>query len=379
MKGSLSLRPVHVAIVLPNLESGGAERVTLRLAVGLRAAGFRVDMVLLQAEGRLLAHVPPEVRVIDLGASRASWSLLALARYLRNAKPDVVVSALDHASLAVLAAKKLARSHVPIVAVVHTTLAEHFGRAGSLKKRLVLPFLIRRCYGQAYALVAVSAGAASSLRQILRRSSAKIISIPNAVVDDDLWEQSSAAASHPWCAGDRHPLVLGAGCLAPHKGFPHLIEAFALVRKRIDARLIIIGEGPERERLRGMAASLGLAEFVDLPGFQVNPYPFFRRADVFVVSSLYEGLPTVLIEALALGTPVVATDCSSGPREILEGGRWGALVPVGDTAALASALVDAIQRCRPAVPNREAFEKYVTGHAVAQYAQLLRLAAAGSM
>ncbi|MGD9299694.1 MAG: glycosyltransferase, partial [Thiohalocapsa sp.] len=185
---------------------------------------------------------------------------------------------------------------------------------------------------------------------------------------------------HPWldeAAQHAAPVLLGAGRLERQKDFPTLLRAFAALRGERRCRLVLLGEGAWRHRLTAEAAALGVAADLDLPGFQSNPYPFLARARVFVLSSAWEGSPNVLTEAMALGTPVVATDCPSGPREVLADGRFGRLVPVGDAAALAKAMAATLANPLPAAVLQHAVAAYRSDASAAAYAAALDAVAAG--
>jgi glycosyltransferase involved in cell wall biosynthesis len=219
-----------------------------------------------------------------------------------------------------------------------TTPAARRGRAW---KRRYLPALLRHAYPMADAIVAVSDGVADRLAQATGLPRGLILTVYNPVVGPELAALAARPPGHPWLRPGGPPVVLGAGRLVEQKDFPTLVRAFALVRRARPARLVILGEGPAgaREGLQALAAGLGVAADLDLPGFVANPFAYMARASVFALSSLHEGLPGVLIQALACGCPAVSTDCPSGPREILDGGRHGPLVPVGDPAALARAIL----------------------------------------
>jgi len=205
-----------------------------------------------------------------------------------------------------------------------------------------MPFLMRLFYPWADKVVAVSKGVADDLVRITRLPKDKIQVIYNPVVTSEFFIKAEEPLDHPWFKPGEPPVILGVGRLTEAKDFPTLIRAFTLVRKERPARLMILGEGEDRPKLDALVKELGLEKDVALPGFVENPYKYMKRAAVFVLSSKWEGLPTVLIEAMALGTPVVSTACPSGPSEILEGGKWGRLVPVGDVEALAKAIVEAL-------------------------------------
>jgi len=325
-------RPL-AALFVPSLAMGGGERISIALAQELVDQGVGVDLVVADARGPLRAEVPPQVTVVDLGATRLRAAAPALVRYLRSRRPRTLVPTVEHASLLSLAAGRL--TGVPVVVRVANTLSLLDARASSRKDRVVLA-LARRLYRGADALVACSEGMADDLAAYCGLPRDRIQVIPNPSVGRDLAARAAEQLDHPWFRPGEPPVVLGIGRLAPQKNFPLLIDAFA--RLDTPARLVVLGEGPERPGLEEQVRSLGLADRVDLPGLDPNPYRYLARAAVFALSSSWEGLPGVLIEALACGCDVVATDCPSGPREILRGGELGRLVPVDDPAALAAAL-----------------------------------------
>jgi len=326
-----------VAFFLPSLGGGGAERMILNLARGFAERGFKVDLVLARAEGPYLSQVPSEARVVDLGARRVLYALPGLVHYLRRERPQAMLSTLSHANIVALWARVIGR--VPTRLVIREANTTRISVSGGppLRRRLI-PVFMRLFYLGADAVVANSFGVAEDLAK-LGVPPDKIKVIYNPVVTPELFAKAEESVDHSWFRPDEPPVILGVGRLTKQKDFPTLIRAFALVRKERLARLMILGEGEERPKLEALVRELGLKEDVVLPGFVDNPYKYMKRAGVFVLPSLWEGLPNVLIEALALGTPVVATDCPGGSREILEGGKWGKLVSVGDVEALADAIV----------------------------------------
>lgn len=356
----------RVSLFLPDLSGGGAERVTLDLATGLLEAGVDVDLVVGSFRGALTGSVPDGARVVDLGVARIARALGPLRRYLRDVRPDALVSGLTHANvLAVLAARSV-RPRIPVVVVHHNTLSPAVQHASAPADRAAPP-LVRAAYPLADRVVAVSAGVADDLatRAHLRRE--RIDVVYNPMVFDRLVSAGDAPPPHPWLADDGLRVVLGVGRLHEQKDFATLIRAMSLLPD--DHRLLVLGEGAERGPLTALAGRLGLGDRVDLVGFVSNPYPFFRHADVFVLSSRWEGLPTVLVEALAFPVALVATDCPSGPREILDGGRWGSLVPVGDETAIASAVLAADPSARVRPP--EALAAYDLRRVTEQYLELV--------
>ena len=325
--------PLHhrLAFFLPALEGGGAERVTLTIAQGLAARGHDVELILGERRGPLRDDIPSEVRVVDLGRPRVLHSVGALRRHLKSDPPDVLISALFHANVvAALATRGL---KLPLLVVEHNTMSVKF-RASSNRRERLAPLACAVAYRVVDQVGAVSEGVGDDLSDTLRLPRQRVRVLRNPIDYDEVLRHASAPLSHPWL-GAGPPLVVAAGRLTPQKDFATLIHAVALLP---EVRLVVLGEGEERAALTELAGSLGVTDRVDLRGFVANPYPWLAMADVIAMSSRWEGLPTVLLEALPFDARIVSTDCRSGPREILGGGRFGRLVPVGDPRALAKAI-----------------------------------------
>lgn len=360
----------HLAFFLPSLRGGGAERSVLNLAAAFARDGAKVDLVLAQAAGPYLPDVPPNVRLVDLKAGRVLASLPPLVRYLRQERPQSLFAALDHANIIAIWARALARVGTRTVVSVRTTRGGTNYTRSSRRARLI-PFLMRRLYPKADAVVAVSHGVADDVARICRLSSQVIATIYNPIISDELFEQAVQPLDHPWFCQGEPPVILSAGRLIEDKDFSSLIRAFAILRQRgVRARLVILGEGEDRGRLEDLVRHLGLDHDVSLPGFQRNPYQFMQRSAVFALSSRREGLPGALIQALACGCSIVSTDCPSGPSEVLEGGRWGRLVPVGDIEALAAALEAALAEGGRSV-DPAAIQPFRADVVLAQYRKIL--------
>jgi glycosyltransferase involved in cell wall biosynthesis len=333
---------------MPSLDGGGAERVILNIAAGFAKRGVPTDLVLTRAQGEYLNQVPGDVNVVDLRANRVLRSMLPLAAYLRRRRPHALLAALDHANLVAMAASRLAGARTRTVISVHCTFPKSVQQPADVREAAI-PWLLGRMHRWADAIVAVSEGVAADLSATTGIPGERIEVIYNPVITPDLLSAASAAPAHGWFV-DSSPVVLGIGRLVPQKNFLLLLEAFRAVRRERMVKLVILGEGPERPALESYIERHGLSECVALPGFLANPYPCMSRAAVTALSSNFEGLPTVLVESLALGTPVVSTDCESGPREILRNGMLGDLVPVNDAAALARAIARALDRPRSIAP-----------------------------
>ncbi|SOC57470.1 Glycosyltransferase involved in cell wall bisynthesis [Chromohalobacter canadensis] len=335
----------RIAVFLPSLAGGGAERVMVTFSNGVADHGVLVDLVVVKAEGAYLADVSPRVRLVELGSSRMLFSLPALVRYLRRERPYALLSALNHANIIALWARKLARSKTRVVVSERNTLT-------SERFEGLVPRLMRLSYPSADAIIAISGGLADDLarRMGLPRERIDVVYNP---INPRLAQLCEEPLTHPWFKSGQPPVILAVGRLTVQKDYPTLIEAFAEVRKTQAARLVILGEGELREQLETMVASLGLSADVILLGFVDNPYSWMRQASLFVLSSAWEGFGNVLAEAMACGTPVVSTNCPNGPAEILDNGTWGQLVPVGDVSALARAMVAALSdETHPDVQHR---------------------------
>jgi glycosyltransferase involved in cell wall biosynthesis len=341
----------------------------VNLAQAMTERGLPVDLVAASAEGELLGQLSPAVRLIDLHASRVLRSVGPLIGYLRRERPRVLVSSMSHANLVALWAGKLAGNATPVVVTVHNTMSQSTPQQGKLAG-WVWPLLLRAFYPWAQSVVAVSRGAADDLARTTGFPRKRVRVVYNPVITPSLLALARQIPDHPWFAPRQPPVILGVGRLNRQKDFATLIRAFAGVRRHREVHLMILGEGDERGRLEALAHELGLNGDVALPGFRDNAPSYMAGSALFVLSSAWEGLPTVLIEALASGTRVVSTDCPSGPREILQDGRLGALVPVGDSAALTQAMIDALDRPRDAAPF-DALTPFTRDAAVDHYISLI--------
>ena len=331
----------QVALFMGTLGGGGAERVMLDIGRLLARRGMNVDLVVIRAEGPYLEILPPEVRLVDLKSTRMVTCLVKLLRYLRRDRPKALLVTMETAVLVALVAKATLARNVCVIVRQANTFSLTFAHAGS-KDRLImrmLGFLLPLADG----VVANSRGAAGDLGRTLPKISSRVQVVPNPVVTPELAEQAALAVEHPWFGDTGVPVVLSVGRLVPLKDHATLLKAFARVVSSQPARLVILGEGPERGNLLRLAEQLGIAEQIDLPGFRVNPFAYMARSRLLAHSSRYEGFPNVLVQAMACGTPVVSTDCDHGPREILEGGKWGRLVPVEDSEAMTEAIIETLR------------------------------------
>ena len=399
----------RVGILLPHLAGGGAERKALTIASGLIRRGYEIDLVLRDLVCDYPGEVPSESRLFYLTRpdgddtipepmpaapeplfrgrhpfrvryprlslapmlSRSQLPLLtsnrsprwaaATAAYLVRERPDALLAMLIPSVAAATMAVRAACHRVRIVGTLHNAVRSRRWLARA-----------RRSYPRVDAAVGVSRGVASELTETVGVPADRVHTIYNPVVSASLAPDPRQPAGHPWLDEPGPQVVLAAGRLTRQKDFPTLLAAFAKVLAHRPARLIVLGKGRLQPKLRSEAEELRIAEHVDFPGFVENPYAFMAKAGVFVLSSRHEGLPTVLIEAMACGCPVVSTDCPYGPDEILEGGRWGGLVPVGDPKALSEAMLRALDRPpHPGDALRERASAFGIDRAVSRYEALL--------
>lgn len=323
--------------------------------------------MLVQAKGEFLSNLSKKVRVVDLAASSTYTCLPALVRYLRETEPAVMISALDLTNLMALIAKRFAGSPKKLFVRLDTT--QSVLKRSFLKKKLE-KILIQATYPWAERIISISHGVTKDFVGYTGISPERITTIYNPVITDEIYCKARQPIDHPWFAPTAPPVILGVGRLVHPKNFSLLLRAFAKVRKSQQAHLVILGEGEERPELEAIAERLKIAEDISLPGIQKNPYAYMARARLLVLSSRYEGLPAVLVEALACGCPVVSVDCPNGPREILSNGKYGYLVPVGDEDALAEAIVTALIHPKP-VPDYAWLEQFKLDNVVQAYLNLI--------
>jgi glycosyltransferase involved in cell wall biosynthesis len=400
---------LRLGVFLASLAGGGLERTMVTIAARLADRGHAVTLLPCRRKGRLAEALPPGLVLHELerGSALAGrvaalrsdpGALLPLARpfllaakppgpipylrslaaWLRDARPDGLIACMPQENIAALMARRLADTAATRVVVTeHNTLSATVRRARSMNHR-ALPPLIGRAYRQADAVVAVSAGVADDLAATTGLPRRLVTVVHNPVVPPDVDRRASEPVDHPWLQPGEPPVVLGVGRLVPQKGFPTLLRAFARVRRQRPARLVVLGEAADGRatakrtaELQGLAAELGIADSVALPGYAANPFAWMARAGVFALSSTHEGFGNVLPEAMACGCPVVSTDCPSGPAEILEDGRWGRLVPVGDDRALAEAILTTLAESPDRAALRGRAAAFSVDAAIDRYEALL--------
>ncbi len=332
--------PSYVAIYMHSLYNGGVERVMFNLIQGFLDRGIKVDLVLdFLFYSPFEALLPLGTRLVRLGVTSTAQRLPKFAAYLRENKPDAVLSATHFANEIACVAKLITRSKTRLVLSEHTNLsADIVDSPGKVRPR-ILALTTRWIYPLADAIVAVSDGVSEDMCRVSGLPRSKVTTIYNPIDFKSLSAMAKEPVDMPWFAAGEPPVILAIGRLELQKNFPNLLRAFALVKQQRPARLIILGEGSDRERLTGLIAEMGLESDVSLPGFVGNPAAYMAHSAVFAMSSAWEGMPVALIEALALNIPVVSTDCPSGPSEVLDRGKYGDLVPMDDSPALAAGIL----------------------------------------
>jgi glycosyltransferase involved in cell wall biosynthesis len=363
-------RHSRIAVFLATSGHSGVDRIMKNLIRETTSRGINVDLLHVRGHGPYF-HEPVEgLRVVDLGVSHVTGSLLPLIRYLRRERPVGLLSDKDRVNRVALLAKRMASVPVRLVVRIGTTVSVNLSQRSWLQRRIQY-FSIGHLYRWADRVVVPSAGAADDLVQVLNLPGHLIRVLPSPIVDQEIFALASEPVDHPWLNDPAVPVILGVGELCARKDFSTLIKAFARVRALRPCRLLVLGEGRQRQHLEGLVSHLNLEGSVSLPGFAKNPFPFMQRASLLVLSSICEGLPVALVEALALGTPVVATDCPSGPREILADGHYGPLTPVGDEAGLAEAMMRTLDDPPYSTDLRSAAMDFSVDQATSRYLEIL--------
>jgi glycosyltransferase involved in cell wall biosynthesis len=397
--GTKTPDPGRVAFLLPSLAGGGAARVALNLAEEMRRRDLGVDLVLCRDTGPYREQLPEGVRVhvlrrgsrlgargLALSASGPAWRKLVrpvllpardapplpyladLADWLGREQPAALIAGKTHTNLVALWAARLARTSTRIAVTQHSVLSQELTspKGRRWRWRFVAP-LVGATYPAAAAIVAVSDAVADDLARTTGLARDRITTIYNPVSSEHVTALAGAATPHAWLEPGQPPVVLGVGRLRPSKDFATLLRAFAQLRSQRSARLILLGDGEERDALLALARELGVEGDVALPGFVDNPYAFMARAGALALTSRYEALGNVLVEALAVGCPVVGSRCPGGPRELLADGRYGPLAEPGDVAGFATALASVLDAPLPCETLVQRAGDFATSGAVDRY------------
>ncbi len=364
-----------IAIYIDLLQGYGADKTLLKIAEGLAELGVDVDLVTAKKVGKIGSRINPAVNLIDLGSSRFNLikNVVGLTNYLIDKKPAILFSSIHFNNITSTCAIILAR----LVGVNSKLVVRQANRLEYQLKGYPFPIgplmypLIRMAYKKADLIICPSKGLLSDLTKFMKAEESKIKLVYNPTVTPDIFEKAQQKTNHPWFEQKSFPIILGAGRLKPQKDFTTLIEAFARVKRNFrDAKLVILGEGTQRRELENLVTKLGLQGDVDLVGFQENPYAFIAKADLFVLSSIYEGLPNILIEALALKKKIVATNCPSGPAEILKFGKYGSLLPTSSPFLLEAAMAKALEEKSSSLAESSPANDFEQKKQVEKYGQI---------
>jgi glycosyltransferase involved in cell wall biosynthesis len=362
----------RIALLLQRLGDGGVERCFLNLARGFAAHGIDADVYLHEIGAEGLLETSPGARLARLHARSPTGRRTELANALRERETDIVLTAKEEDFRLISAVgRSLEQAPRSVMVASLDYTGQLLGRRAGALRRWQRYRQVRKLFSPADQVFCVSEGVAQDMARILRRPLLDLPVLPNPVVTPELETLSHAPVQHRWLGPDQPPLILGVGRLSRIKNFALLLRAFARARREMAMHLMVLGEGKQRQELLRLADGLGIKQDVAFPGFQSNPYPYMRGADLFVLSSSWEGFGNVLVEAMACGTPAVSTDCPSGPKQILQGGRFGTLVPVGDEDALASAILASLRQPPSAKLLTQAVLPYTLENSVLAYLRAL--------
>jgi len=342
------------------------------LLPALARRGYQIDLLHVRRHGPYLENPPPGINIIDLGSNHVYTSLAAVVRYLKREKPDVMLSDKDRVNRTALLARILARSTTRLILSSGTTISIDLQNRDPLDRWLQKNSM-GHLYRYADNIIVTSKGVADDMANYTELKRSRIEVVPSPVVPSRLFNQALPCPDHPWLQSHDQPVILGVGELCMRKDFSTLIRAFAKIRAQQPCRLIILGKGKEEKKLLKLAEHLNVDQDISLTGFIDNPYPYMAHADLFAFTSRWEGLGFVIIEALAVGTPVVATDCPNGPREILANGKYGPLIPISDSDALAQGILETLHKPLPKITLQQAAHPYEIENSATAYLQAMRL------
>jgi glycosyltransferase involved in cell wall biosynthesis len=358
--------PRRIACFFSTSGHSGVDRAMQNLIPSLAERGYEIDLLHIKKHGPYLQNTPERVKVIELGTRSTYPSLFPLIHYLRRERPAVLLADKDRVNRTALLARYLSRTNPYLVLSSGTTISIDLASRGVFER-----WLQRTSMGKLYAfadqVIVTSTGVADDMATYTGLKRNRIRVVPSPVVPDASFDCVYSRPEHPWFQVNQPPVILGVGELGMRKDFATLIRAFSRVRQQRACRLVILGKGKQRDELASLAASLGVAADVELLGFKSNPYDYMAYSALFAFTSLWEGLGFVIIESLAVGTPVVSVDCPSGPSEILQGGKYGRLVPVGDDLAMSQAILETLNKPLPRDLLQEAARPYSVSAATTAY------------
>lgn len=359
---------MKIGLFCPALNGGGAERMMVTVANSLAKRGHTIDFVLMRAEGEFLSLLADNVNVIELSSNRIRYSPISLTRYIRRREPEALLSTINAANIMNVVTAQLVRK--PPRTIIRIPKVPEYETNKGWIKREIISNAGQVLFNKADKVIAISEGMANQLERDYNVSGDDIEVIYNPAFSDDIVSKSSEPTTHRFFDGSGR-VILSVGRLTPAKGYDTLLRSFARVLEKESAKLVILGQGPEQERLETLSSELEIESHIDLPGFDENPYRYMAKADLFVSSSRSEGFGNVIVEALGCGTSVVATDCPSGPAEILEGGKFGRLVPPEDSERMAAAIIESLNSPTDSDYLRSRAEDFSEENIVDQYERLL--------
>lgn len=405
------LKAPRIALLLDNLKSGGAERVIIELAHGIAARGYSVDLLVCELQGELASSISDAVNLIELepesrikalwqtmkyAGREGFWSILywlasarkipnsfryirPLGNYLQMQRPVAILSASNKCAINSVLAVSAVNATTRVLVGIQVFLSvreEESRKSGKGQISSMIPALRYTCK-RADCVIAASKGVAADSIDLLGLDPERVSVVYNPVSRRPSVDSLEVQNAHPWFRPGAPPVILGIGRMAQQKNFPLLLRAFAILRKHTDARLVIVGGDQSstdqvvyQESLQRLARELGIDDCIDLVGYQSNPQKYLEASRVFVLSSDYEGFGNVLVEALLAGCPVVSTDCPSGPAEILDGGRYGMLVPIKDVNRMSQAILKTLNSVPDSGRLRCRGEEFSLQRAVEEYLQL---------
>jgi len=344
----------RIGIVIYSLAGAGAERVSVNLAREFVAIGHSVDFILVERAGEFVEEASAVAQLYSSSQIGASEWRKCIRKYICDKSPDVILAMMEGAGVvSIQAAKGLS---VPVFVVSHIHFSKHCRTSRRWKERWLMPLAARWYFPKAAAVIGVSEGVTKDIMSSAGLDAEKVHTIYNPILTDSFYSNLAEPVDHPWLSENRDWLtIVTVGRLTDQKDHETLLRAVAVLGLKNKFRLIIFGQGELRSRLEILANQLGVSECVEFAGFNSNPYPYIAAADVFALSSQWEGFGNVLVEALACGVSVVSTDCPSGPREVLADGEFGSLVPVGNCLKMASAIIEKSNKAT----NKEALASHL--------------------
>lgn len=364
---------MKIAFFLPALNFGGIEANTIRLAKSFIEKGYDIELLLGRAQGEYLERIDKSLKIINFNKRRSIGMIYSLARYMWKENPDIVYTGGEQANIILMLAKILSPKTKVIISI-RTNLTIEYKESERKFKKKIYPLLSKYLYKLADSIVTVSNGVAEDVNSLLGLPKNKMTVIYNPIVNDEIFELMEQKNNHPWLNDNQYKVIISVGRLVNQKNFSFLIKSFEKVKKELpNTKLIILGDGPEKDKLNQLIKELEIEKDVALEGFVQNPYSYMKESDLFVLSSKWEGFGNVIVEALATGIPVVSTKCPSGPDEILENGKFGSLVRVNDVDQMSTAILHELSTPSADEKKRKArAEKFSVESATIQYIKLMK-------